>query len=116
MSQIQPKVTADIILDWMQNAVAARKSMAPDFWLDCAMKLNILLSDEHDLLEKLRRIVAEKKLDILRNQQKKNVAAAELIVEASADYKDMKLQEHKVDRVEEFIRLAKINAKSQGGF
>lgn len=111
-----PKVTSDTIINFMKTAVESQKRMNPDFYLDVATKLNILLGDEHELLEKLRRIVAEKKLDLLKMQEKRNVSAAELEIEASPEYKDMKLQEHKVDRIEEFIRLAKIQSKSAMGY
>ncbi len=62
-------------------------------------------------MEDMRQGVAQKKLDIMKGQEKRNVAAVDLEVQASDEYRLMRLQEHKVDRVEEFIRLAKKNSK-----
>lgn len=107
-----PQVNSDTILDWLKQAVTANKKVPNEAWLDAALKLNILLADEHIDLENYRSIVSNKKLVLLKEQEKRNVAAAQLEIEASDEYRELKLQEHRVDRIEEFIRLAKINAKS----
>lgn len=104
------KVTTDTILIFLKEAVEAKRMLNPDIWLDAAFKLNLLLGDEHSLMEELRQEVANKKLMTLSLQEKRNVAAAELEVEASDEYRIMRLQEHKVARIEEFIKIAKKNA------
>lgn len=113
MTETQPKVTADTILGFLKEAVESHKMLNPSLWLESGFKLNLLLGDEHYMLENARQEVAQKKLEILKAQEKKNVAAAKLEIEASDEYRLMKLQEHKVDRIEEFIKLAKKNASSQ---
>lgn len=107
----QPIVKTDTILSFLKGAVETKKTLNPEIWMDAAFKLNVLLSDEHDLMEEMRQDVAIKKLHILQSQDKRNVAAADLEIEATDEYRLMRLQEHKVDRIEEFIKIAKKNAK-----
>ncbi len=101
------KVDTDTILDWLKKRVESKQPIPQDAWADAAFKLNVLLGDEHTDMVNYRSIVSNKKLIILKEQEKKNVAAAELEIEASEEYRQMKLQEHRVDRIEEFIKLAK---------
>ena len=60
----------------------------------------------------LRQTVAAEKFEILKKQEKKNVALAEAEIEASDNYRLMREQESKVKRIEEFIRISKKNADS----
>lgn len=106
------KVTSDTILDFLKEAVESKKLIPPSLWLETGLKLNLLLADEHIDLENMRSLVSNKKLNILKGQDKKNVAAAELEIEASDEYRVMRIQEHRVDRIEEFIRLAKKQASN----
>jgi len=107
----QEKVTVDLILGWLKEQVESRKSIQKDVWLDASFKLNLLLDDEEHFMEGMRQEVAQRKLDILKAQQKKNVASAEAEIEATDEYRLMREQEHKVERIKEFIRIAKKNAE-----
>ena len=60
----------------------------------------------------LRQTVAAEKFEILKKQEKKNVALADAEIEASDNYRLMREQESKVKRIEEFIRISKKNADS----
>ena len=51
------------------------------------------------------------KLAYLEEDEKHNVSAAKAKVEATDEYKKLRKQEHKVKRIEEFIRLAKVQAR-----
>lgn len=106
------KVSTDTILNYLKDAVEAKRQLNPEIWLDASFKLNVLLGDEHQVLEELRQDIAKKKLEIMKGQDKRNATAAEIEVEADDLYRIMKLQEHKVDRIEEFIRIAKANARA----
>lgn len=110
--EIEEKTTVDTILDFLRESVEKNRTLNPAVWLDAAFKLNLKLGPEHDLLEDLRVEVAKKKLEIMKAQDKRNVSAADLEIEASDEYKAFRLQEHKVDRVEEFIKIAKKNGSS----
>ncbi len=100
-------VNTDTILNWLKERVESKQPIPQDAWADAAFKLNLLLADEHHEMETMRSIVANMKLKILKAQEKRNVSLAEDEIEASEEYRQMKLQEHRVDRIEEFIKLAK---------
>ena len=107
-----PKVTTDSILDWLKERTESKQAIPVDAWLDAGFKLNLLLGGEHLELENLRAIVSGKKLAIYKAQEKKNVAACDMEIEADESYRKMRLQEHRVARIEEFIKLAKKNASN----
>lgn len=102
-------VSTDLILGWLTEQVRRRRKLPEEIWLDASFKLNLLSeADEHEM-EVMRQGVAQKKLEILKVQEKRNVAAADLEIEATDDYRLMREQEHKVERIKEFVRIAKIN-------
>ena len=101
------QVTSDIILNWVKTQVENKKEVSRDDWIDIAFKLTFLRIDEAILFNNMRQAVAQKKLEILKAQEKKNVAAAELEVEASDEYRFMKDQEDKIYSIDEFVRIAK---------
>lgn len=105
-------VTTDTILDWLKEKVESRQTIPNDAWLDAGFKLNLLLSSEHLELENRRALVSNLKLKIYQGQEKKNVAACDMEIEASEEYRQLRLQEHRVGRIEEFIKLAKKNASN----
>ena len=102
-------VSTDTILDWLEEKVKAKQPIPKDAWSDAAFKLVILLADEHLDLENYRALVAADKLKIYQAQEKKSATAADMEVEAGEHYRQLRLQEHRVQRVEELIRLAKLN-------
>ena len=106
----QQKINVDTILGWLKVQVESKKIIPKEVWLDSAFKLNLLQPDEVHLLEVMRQDVAKMKLELYQKQEKKNVAAVEMEVEASDEYRLMREQENKVDRIEEHIRIAKKNS------
>lgn len=108
--------TADELLKELSEATSLQKVMNAKWWEDIAGNLNEALGPEHEALEKLRTEVAQKTLEILKTQEKRNVAAAELEVSATPLSQEMRLQEHKVARIERHITLAKMQARTAGGF
>ncbi len=104
------KITADTILKWAQEQVESKNMPSREVWLDIAFRLNLLKIDEAALLNKMRQAVAQTKYDVLKAQDKKNVAAATLEVECSDAYRFMRDQEAKLEVIEEFVRIAKRNA------
>ena len=101
------KRTTDSILDALKTMVESKINISQDKWIDAAFFLNVLQPDEVHTLEMMKQGIAQKKLAILKAQEKRNVAAVELEIEASDDYRLMREQENKVERIEETIRLAK---------
>ena len=104
------KVDSDTILGYLKELVESKKSIPREVWLECAFKLNLLRIDEAQLYNKMRQTVAQKKLEILKGQAKKNVAAADVEVEATNEYTFARDQEDKIWSIDEFIRIAKRNA------
>jgi len=104
------KITSDTILNTLKIMVESKTPISRDLWLEVAFKLNILRLDETGLYNKMTQKVAQKKLDIFKAQEKRNVAAVGLEVEASDEYRYMKDQEEKIYSIDEFIRIAKKNS------
>ena len=104
------EVTSDIILNYLKKLVAEKIPVAREQWLDMSFKLNLLRIDEAELFHKMQQGVAQKKLQILKTQDKRNVAAAELEVESSDEYRFMRDQESKIDAIDQFIQISKKSA------
>ena len=104
-------ITADTILDWARKQVESKNMPSRETWLDIAFRLNLLKIDEAQLLNKMRQSVAMKRYSIMKAQDKRNVAAADLEVETTDEYRFMRDQEAKLDAIEEFVRIAKKNAE-----
>lgn len=107
---LESKVSSDIILGWVKEQVESKKEISRDLWLEIAFKLNLLRIDEAILYNKMRQVVAIKKLDILKSQTKRNVAAANAEIETLGEYRFMKDQEAKIYSIDEFVRIAKKSA------
>lgn len=100
------------ILAFFKERTESNKVLNPEMWSDAALKLNLYRGDEEGLLHEKRRKVAEKKVALLDQMEKRNVSEAELRVEATEEYADMRNQETRCDQIIEFIRLSKKNAES----
>lgn len=101
------KITTDTILDTMKEWVETKTPVAPSTWVDAALKIAVLMSDETDRLYDLESEVAQMKA---REMEDKTAAHADTIVRASEEYKEYRKQQARVKRIEEFIRIAKKQA------
>lgn len=101
------KVTSDLILDTLLVLVESKKIIPREEWINIAFKLNLLRIDEAKLLNGMKQAVAQKKLDIYKTQDKKNVSGADLEIEASESYKFMRDQEAKIEAIDQFVMIAK---------
>ena len=104
-------VTTDSIINYLKESVENKSSLSPHIWIDAAQKLNVLLADEHNLLFDLENIVATLKLGFLSEDDKGNVSKANLKIEVMNEYVLMRKQKAKIGRIEEFIRIAKLQAR-----
>lgn len=111
MEENKKVITTDTIVNTLKQSVENKLTVPPSWWIDAAQKLNVLLGDEHDKLFNLEYRVANMKVAILEEDEKRNVSAADVKVKASEEYKELRKQKAKVDRIEEFIRIAKIQAR-----
>ena len=109
------KINSDTILGWFKQAVEDKKQLDPELWLEAGHKLAVLLGDEEQKLYELQQGVAEKKLKYYNEMEKPSVAAAEMKVEATDEYKEYRQQKAKLNQIEEFIRVAKLRVKISSG-
>ncbi len=100
------KITTDTILNTMQSYVESKVPIAPTTWLDAGIKLVTLMSDETDKLIELQFKVAELKV-LLFDGEDKTAAEIKVRIEATHEYTDMRRQDAKVKRINEFVMLAK---------
>ena len=107
----QEKITSDTVLDWARKQVESKNMPSREVWLDIAFRLNLLKIDDVQLLNKMRQDVAKKKFAILGSQEKRNVAAVDLEIETTDEFRFLKDQEAKVDAISEFVRIAKKNSE-----
>lgn len=105
------KITIDTIIRALQVAVEDKMVIAPVDWINAAQRMNVLLGDEEDKLFELQQKVAKKKYDFIQSQGKKNVSEATAYIETSDEYREMKKQYALIQRVTEFIRLAKVQGR-----
>lgn len=103
--------TCDTIIAELSRKVAEGLPVAPSEWVDHAVELNVLIGDEHRKLWNMAQDVAKLRVDMLRGQEKRNVSEVQMRVEATDLYRDMRIQEAKVETIVEYIRLAKHRAK-----
>lgn len=108
-------LSADNILQVIDEAGIAGRTLNPQMWLDIAHRLQVLLGAKANALEDMRQEVAKKKLEFLADMDRKNVAAADAMVEATDIYRDMKKLEWEVKRIEGFTNIAKLNARTAQG-
>lgn len=104
-------VTVDSILEYLQKQVESREQIPPSRWLDAAQRLNVLLGDEIDKLAEMKQKVALMKVTHYETQTKPSVAMSKMYVETKDEYRDMIKQEGKIDQINEFIRIAKLQAR-----
>lgn len=103
-------VSVDLIIDWLQKQVKERIPIPPHIWLDAVQKMNVLLGEEQAKLFDYQQEVAKLK-NLLLDDPETSVAKAKIRVEATEEYKKSKMQEAKISRVIEMIRIGKLQAR-----
>lgn len=104
-------VTVKSILEFLSAQVAAKKTLSKDIWLDAALKLTVLSLDEVDKLADMEQKLAQKKVDMLERQEKRNISEIELRTEATEEHKEVTKQKALLKVAEEMIRVAKLQAR-----
>ncbi len=101
--------TIDKILEYLETQIRQRQVVDAHTWLRAAQALNTLMSDEHDKLYDLQQKVANMKVKFIFEGD--SVAMAKAKTDASDEYKHYKIQEARIGRIEEMIRLSKIQSR-----
>ncbi len=104
------KITTDTILEQLKEWVENKMPINPSLWLEAAIKINVLKSDETTALFHLQQAVAKRKKELMETEDF-TAAKAKVWAEASDIFREMKLQEAKISMIEEQIRLSKHMAR-----
>lgn len=102
-------MTVDDLLKEVDEFVEKKMPLSPQYWIEMAQKLVVLSSSETDLLYRLQKEIAQEKTKHISSG--KSVAESKLIVEGTDLYESMQKQKAKVLKVEEIIRIAKIQSR-----
>jgi hypothetical protein len=102
-------ITADTIMNKLEQAAQNNEVIDVDRLLNAASKLNVLLGGEQDNLFLLQQEVAKEKSRLI--EEGYSVAKAETVVQGGDVYLNMNKQKAKIGRIEEFIRISKLQAK-----
>ena len=102
-------ITIDTIADYLKEQVEKHLPISPNLWIDSAQKINVLLGDKHDKLFKIQQKVAKIRVGYI--EQNKSVSEAKTRVEASEEYREFLTLKAQIGRIEEMIRIAKIQAR-----
>lgn len=100
---------SDTIIQEIESMIEKKIPVSPSYWLEQSQKLVILLGDESDILYKMQKEIAQKKVEWI--EKGKSVAEAKLRIEASDIYEFMQSQRAKCERINEIIRLSKIQSR-----
>ena len=71
----------------------------------------MLLGDDQDKLFGLQQEIAQQRYEILKSQTKRNVSEVNLIVESTDKFKEMRILEAKIRRIQEQIKIAKVHGR-----
>jgi len=78
--------------------------------LSAAFSLNTLILDEVEKLENLRLELSQLTNGYMEPPESKNATRAKIMAMSTPLYRDVKIQEAKIEQIKEFIRISKKNA------
>lgn len=102
-------MTAQEIINELEEMIQKKIPLSAEYWLEKYSQLAILIGNETDELFNLKKKVAQEKVQWL--EKGKSSAEAKTRVEATDLYEQMLKQGAKVERIEEIMRSAKLQAK-----
>lgn len=105
------KITIDTILNWLETQVEQKLPVDAHQWLDACQKITVLLGDEHNKLFNLQQLVAMEKVAWIENG--KSATEAKARIETTETYREMQKQNARIKRIEEMVRIAKIQARAK---
>lgn len=105
-------ITADNILDSIKEIIQDGKKIPSEKWMSASFSLNTLIMDEIEKLENLRLELARLTNGYMEPPEAKSAARAKVMAMATTLYKDMRMQEAKVEQIKQFIMIAKQNASN----
>ena len=109
MGQIETKRTTDSILSKLREMVENKMPITAEEWIDAALFLNILKTDEDNELLKFDTSLAKKRLEV--RARHKSAIDAENELKTTEEYENYQKQKSRIDNIKEFIRIAKKQAE-----
>ena len=110
MSDIKNLRTIEEILQWFKDSIDGNEIIQPSYWVEAALKLLVLMGSESDKLYAMQQEVAQIRAEML-GESDATVSGVKIKVEATDRYRMCRQQEALLGRIEEFIRLAKLQAR-----
>ncbi len=93
----------------LETLIKNKVPLSPSGWLDIIGRIVVEMGDETDNLYTLQKEVAQKKLVLI--QDGKSVAESRVHLEASDVYESMMKQKAKCLKIEELVRIGKLQSK-----
>lgn len=97
----------------LEDLIKNKVPLSPSGWLDIIGRIVVEMGDETDKLYGLQKKIAREKAVII--MAGKSVAEAKTIVEGSDEYEEMQKQKAKCLKIEELIRIGKLQSKLKEG-
>lgn len=101
--------TVDSVLAEIEENVRREANLAPTKWVQDAMSLTALMGDASKELYELQQKLSQKQVEIIESG--KSVAFSEVVLKTTDIWLKMKIQEAKINKIEELVRLAKVRAR-----
>lgn len=101
--------TITSLMSYFHESVKNKEVIPPGQWIEAAQYANVLVGDEHDKLWELHQQVSQRQVELI--QEGKSATQAKMIAESTDGYKAYRVQKAKIGQIEEFIRIAKIQAR-----
>lgn len=102
-------------LEQLENLIRNKTPLSPSGWLDIIGRVVVEMGDETDMLYSLQKQVANAKMEVMELETNMSVAEAKNIVEATDLYEMMQKQKAKCHKIEELIRIGKLQSKLREG-
>ena len=103
----------DETIQQLEDLIKNKTPLSPSGWLDIIGRIVVEMGDETDKLYKLQKQAANFKSTFI--SQGKSVAESKVFLEASDLYEQMQKQKAKCLRIEEMIRIGKLQSKLKEG-
>lgn len=105
------EITTEKILGTMKEWVASKTPIPPDLWTDAAAKLNVLAGDDEAKLADMELELAQKRHNLASNALQRSVASVNVEIQSLPLHRDIQVLKAKIKRIDEFIRIAKLQAR-----
>lgn len=105
----EKEITIETILTYLEESIAQKIPISPHTWVDAAQKINVLVGNESDKLADLQQYIAKVRASLI--SEGKTASASKVFVEAMDEYAEAQKLKAKIGRIEEMIRIAKLQAR-----